>query len=111
MAGEPNEIHAETDAARAGSTPHIVRWILGISLFAAIALLSLIWILGAGLQGEPDSTAEMRSRALQEYGDQGGVLASDAEVSEATGGGAVEATASPTVAPAAEATASPAAAD
>lgn len=110
MANDPHEIHSETDAARAGSTPHIVRWILGISMFAAIVLLSAIWIAGAGTQGEPESNAEARARALQDYGGQGGVLASDAEqtqASEASGDGATAVTPSPT----AEATASPTAAN
>ena len=30
-----DEIHVATDEARGGSTPHIVRWVLGISLFRA----------------------------------------------------------------------------
>ena len=42
-----DEIHVATDEARGGSTPHIVRWVLGISLFLAIALLSMTWITGA----------------------------------------------------------------
>ena len=41
------EIHITTEEARAGSTPHIVRYVLGISLFLAIAGLSAVWIIGA----------------------------------------------------------------
>lgn len=41
------EIHKSTDDARAGSTPHIVRYVLGISLFLAIGALTLIWVSGA----------------------------------------------------------------
>lgn len=41
------EIHVNEDEARAGATPHIVRYILIISLILAIAALSLIWITGA----------------------------------------------------------------
>ena len=41
------EIHKSTDDARAGSTPHIVRYVLAISLFLAIAALTIIWITGA----------------------------------------------------------------
>ena len=41
------EIHETTDQARAGETPHIVRYVLGISLFLAIIALSMIWITGA----------------------------------------------------------------
>lgn len=42
-----DETHVTTDEARSGSTPHIVRYVLGISLFLAIAALSAIWITGA----------------------------------------------------------------
>lgn len=39
---EPEQ-HVSTDEARAGSTPHIVRYVLGISLgLAVIAMLSLV---------------------------------------------------------------------
>ena len=54
MDGE-NEPHFETDAARGASSPNIVRWILIVSLFAAIALLSIIWITGAATQSEAES--------------------------------------------------------
>lgn len=55
MANDRNEVHSETDAARAGSTPHIVRWILLISLFGAIVLLSIIWMTGAATQGSEEA--------------------------------------------------------
>lgn len=41
------EIHKSTDDARAGSTPHIVRYVLGISLLLAIGALTVIWVSGA----------------------------------------------------------------
>jgi len=40
-------MHVSSDEARSGSTPHIVRYLLLVSLFLAIAALSAIWILGA----------------------------------------------------------------
>jgi hypothetical protein len=55
MDGDGNEPHFETDAARGASSPNIVRWILIVSLFAAIALLSIIWITGAATQSEAES--------------------------------------------------------
>lgn len=39
------ETHIGTDQARAGSTPHIVRYVLAISL--ALAILAMVIILGA----------------------------------------------------------------
>lgn len=83
MERQGDEVHFETDEARGASSPNIVRWVLGISLFAAIALLSVIWITGAATQGEGESVRDERDRALQEYGVRGGVLASEAD--EATG--------------------------
>ncbi|MFD1103438.1 hypothetical protein [Sphingobium olei] len=38
------EKHIATDQARSGSTPHVVRYVLGISLaLAVIAMLLVIW--------------------------------------------------------------------
>ncbi|RXR29030.1 hypothetical protein [Sphingobium fluviale] len=41
------QIHETTDHARAGETPHIVRYVLAFSLALAILTLSAIWITGA----------------------------------------------------------------
>ena len=57
MHTEGNEIHTETNEARAGSTPNIVRWVLAISLLAAVLLLSAIWIFGAATTDEEDRVA------------------------------------------------------
>ena len=62
MRDEQGELHAETDEARAGSTPGIVRWILLVGLFAAIALLSIIWITGAATQEEEEGTVSVEVR-------------------------------------------------
>lgn len=43
MAGQNEEVHIETDAARAGETPHIVRYVLGFSLTGAVIALGLVW--------------------------------------------------------------------
>jgi hypothetical protein len=59
MYKDGHEQHSETDEARAGSTPHVVRWILGISLAAAIILLSAIWIIGAATQGDIEEEANV----------------------------------------------------
>jgi hypothetical protein len=38
------EQHIATDQARSGSTPHVVRYVLGISLaLAVVAMLLVIW--------------------------------------------------------------------
>lgn len=38
------QIHIATDQARAGSTPHIVRYVLGISL--ALVIVAMLLLLG-----------------------------------------------------------------
>lgn len=65
MERQGNEVHIETDEARGGSTPHIVRYVLAISLFLAVAAMSLIWITGAvttnppnGGSGSPPSSVQ-----------------------------------------------------
>jgi len=45
-----DEVHVDTDEARSGETPHIVRYILVISLVMAIVAMSVIWITGAASQ-------------------------------------------------------------
>ena len=42
-----DEIHLDTREASGGDTPHIVRYVLMISLLLAILGLSAIWITGA----------------------------------------------------------------
>lgn len=82
MAGEEDEVHKETDEARGGSTPRVVRWILGISMVGAIVLLSAIWIIGAALQGDRESraTAERaveRNSAAEEGNDTDGIISDE----------------------------------
>ncbi|MEO7248298.1 MAG: hypothetical protein ABIW31_07550 [Novosphingobium sp.] len=43
MTGPNEETHIDTDAARAGETPHIVRYVLGFSLTLAVVALGLVW--------------------------------------------------------------------
>ena len=58
MEPQSGEIHVESNNARSGRTPHIVRYVLGISLFLAILALSAIWITGAlSTDDQPAQTA------------------------------------------------------
>ncbi|SIN84305.1 hypothetical protein SAMN02745824_2003 [Parasphingorhabdus marina DSM 22363] len=41
------EIRINERDAKAGSRPQGMRWVLGISLFAALAAMSLVWIIPA----------------------------------------------------------------
>ena len=47
MERHDDEVHISTNEARGGSTPHIVRYVLFISLFLAIAAMTIIWVTGA----------------------------------------------------------------
>lgn len=47
MEERDGQVHIDTDEARGGSSPNIVRWVLGFSLVAAIIALSAIWMTGA----------------------------------------------------------------
>ena len=95
MERQGDEVHIETDEARGASTPNIVRWILLVSLFAAIALLSIVWITGAATQSEEEGTVshEVRDRADVEATDS--VVGEDADELEAAEPG--DDTATPTV--------------
>lgn len=54
MQREGDEVHIDTDEARGGSTPNVVRWVLAIGLLLAIVLLSATWITGALSMGDDD---------------------------------------------------------
>lgn len=43
MERQGEETHVTTEEARSGSTPHIVRYVLAISLGLSIAGLLLVW--------------------------------------------------------------------
>mgnify|MGYP001005060682 CR=1 FL=1 len=47
MRMEGEEIHVTEEEASGGSQPHIVRYVLAISLSLAIIALTIIWISGA----------------------------------------------------------------
>jgi hypothetical protein len=70
MPTEGNEIHTDVDDARAASTPNVVRWVLLISLFAAIVLLTAIWVIGAASSDQNNQTVDAQVRAAQDK--QGG---------------------------------------
>jgi hypothetical protein len=62
MERQGDEVHIETDEARGGSTPSIVRWVLLGSLLLAIVLLSITWITGAVSMGEQGTVATTTDR-------------------------------------------------
>jgi hypothetical protein len=64
-----DEVHIDSDEARAGSSQNIVRWVLGISLLAAIVLLSAIWIFGAATGDHAEPTV---TKAITEQREEAG---------------------------------------
>jgi hypothetical protein len=71
-----DQVHLDVDEARAASTPNVVRWVLIISLLAAIVLLTAIWVIGAASSDQNNQTADARIRAA-ERGDQNDSIVSD----------------------------------
>ncbi len=47
MANDKDEIHIEDDDARGAHTTGAMRWVLGISLVAAIIAMTLVWVIPA----------------------------------------------------------------
>jgi len=47
MNRQGDEVHIETNEARGGSTPNIMRWVLAISLALAVIAMSAVWIIPA----------------------------------------------------------------
>lgn len=47
MERQGDEVHVSETEASAGSQPHIVRYILAVSLLLVTVLLSAIWIFGS----------------------------------------------------------------
>jgi uncharacterized membrane protein len=43
------EVRETAEEARAGATPGVMRWVLGISLLLAIVAMTVIWTTGTGL--------------------------------------------------------------
>lgn len=81
MENRSGQVHTSTDEARSGSTPHVVRWILGISLLAAIVLLSLVWMTGAATHDGRESD-NVESRIQSEAAERQALENIDSNVTE-----------------------------
>lgn len=51
---EGDELHIDDQEASGGEKTGVMRWVLAISLLAAIVLLSAIWMTGALTQGDTE---------------------------------------------------------
>ena len=63
MERQGDEVHIETNEARGGSTPLIVRYVLVISLLLAIAAMTLIWVMGAASTAQADQNGPVSGQA------------------------------------------------
>ncbi|QGN53762.1 hypothetical protein [Novosphingobium sp. Gsoil 351] len=63
MERQGDEVHIETDEARGASTPHIVRYVLIISLLLAVGALSVIWMTGAASVDQPAQNGPISGQA------------------------------------------------
>jgi hypothetical protein len=59
MHREGDEVHIETDQARGGATPHIVRWVLVISLALLVVLFTLTFVIGSNAAQDGRTTANV----------------------------------------------------
>ncbi|MBH5321895.1 hypothetical protein [Aurantiacibacter sediminis] len=87
-----DEIHIEDDDAMAAQSTGHLRWILAVSLLAALALMSAIWIFGAFSQGDVEEEITMSGTGEYENDPDGepvanedDTLADDAVVSPTDG--------------------------
>jgi hypothetical protein len=74
----------ETDA-KGGSNEGVVRWVLGISLAAAIVAMTIIWVTGALTQDDVESQGtatgriEAEAEQRQDLAEQGDLVAPNTE--------------------------------
>ena len=47
MHREGDEVHLNEEKTSGASKPHIVRYVLGVSLLLAVVLMSAVWIIGS----------------------------------------------------------------
>lgn len=66
MHKEGDEVHVDDTEASGGSKEGVVRWVLGISLLAAIVVMSLVWIVPALTNEESDDYANVSDQLRAE---------------------------------------------
>ncbi|MEO0062053.1 MAG: hypothetical protein RLZZ08_613 [Pseudomonadota bacterium] len=74
MENRSGEIHVTTEEARSGTTSHGVRWVLGISLLAAIVLLSILWMTSAAMHSDAEDEAGVTAAERRETANTDGVV-------------------------------------
>jgi hypothetical protein len=79
-----DEVHVDADRARAASTPNVVRWVLIISLVAAIVLLTAIWVIGAWSSDQDNQTVDAQIRAAEDNGRNDSIVGDEANRPDAS---------------------------
>lgn len=91
MHNDGNEVHVSETEASGGSKEGVVRWVLIISMLAAIVLLSAIWMFGAATQGDVEEEAtvsgEIESAADDEGDNTDSIIGIDSAETDTTPGG------------------------
>ena len=74
-----DDVHISTDDARGGATPHVMRWVLIISVVLAVILLSASWMLPAITESESNESLTSGAMMPKSEADTGtdGVLLND----------------------------------
>jgi hypothetical protein len=65
MHREGEEVHIDKDEARAGSTPHIVRWVLVASLSILVILFTLTFVVGVDQASDGRESANVTDDVAQ----------------------------------------------
>jgi len=60
-----DEVGLTTTEASGGSTPHIVRYVLGISLFLAAAAMTIVWVTGAITAKNNNDNVQTRQQSTE----------------------------------------------
>ncbi len=86
MERQGDETHLNTNEARGGESTGVMRWVLGISLLLAIALLSAIWIFGAwSTDDAPNAPAGTEADIVDQSSGTDSIVSADAdEINAAT---------------------------
>ena len=66
MHKEGDEVHVDDVEASGGRKDGVVRWILGISLFLALVVMSMVWIIPALTDDDNISDAQETEREMIE---------------------------------------------
>lgn len=65
------QVHVTKEEARSGETPHVVRYVLAISLALVILALGAVWLFGTAKAPDNTGADADTARAVREAADKG----------------------------------------